>query len=189
MLKRLALLTLTLGASSFLDASTLYVQTTGLFSSTDTADSFVIPGDTFKLSFVVNSSPVISPSNATSLSFDLPVIDFSYSLNGALVPSAALPSELTFYTTADGGGFEVAFGPSTEFLISSSQIFSGSTTAPAFSAGSFANQSFLFLDSNNVDSNSASVAVTPTPEPSSALLLLCGVSLVAVGLRKSGSEK
>jgi hypothetical protein len=185
MLKRLALLTLSLGACSFLNASTLYVQTTGLFSSTDTADSFITPGDTFKLSFVVNSSPVISASNSTTLSFDLPVIDFSYYLNGVLVPNAAQPSEITFYTAADGGGFEVAFGQSAEFLINSSQIFSGTTTAPSFSAGIFSNQSFLFLDNNNVDTNAASVSVTPTPEPSSILLLLCGASLVAVGFRKS----
>jgi hypothetical protein len=183
MLKRLALLTLSLGACSFVNASTLYVQTSGQFSSTDTADTYVTPGDTFTLSFVVPSSPVISASNSTSLSFDVPVVDFSYRLNG-VADAVGLPSEITFYTAADGGGFEVAFGSSTEFLISSSQIFSGVTTAPAFSAESFPGQSFLFLDNNNVDANSATVAVTPTPEPSSALLLLCGVALVAVGFRK-----
>ena len=166
-------------------ASTLYVTGSGTFSPTDTADTFVTPGDVFSLQFVVQSDPTITSGNFTALSFDVPVLGFSYALNGSTI-SVPAPTEIAFYTAADGGGFEVDFAPSTEFLFSSSQIFSGTTAAPTFSPGTFGSQSFLFLDNNNVDSNSATVTVAPTPEPSSLLLLLCGcIGCFVFALRKS----
>jgi hypothetical protein len=165
------------------NASALYVTGGGTFSTTDTADAFVTPGDAFSLQFVVPSSPTITASNSTTVSFDVPVVDFNYTLNGTPV-SLPEPTEVTFYTAADGGGFEVAF-PDAEFVFGGSQIFSGTTAAPTFSAAAFSSQTFLFLDTDNADSNSATVTVTPTPEPSSILLLICGgIGLFAVGMRK-----
>ena len=173
---------LSLTAIGMCSAGPIFVTGTGTFSAADTPDTFVTPGDTFAL--YVPSNPVIPPSGFTTLSFDVPVAGFTYELDGIVDP-VSLPTEITFYTAADGGGFAVDFGPITEFLFSSSQIFSGTTAAPTFSPGTFDNQSFLFLDSNNVDINPATVTVTPTPEPSSILLLLCGgIGLFAFGIRK-----
>lgn len=188
MLKASLLSVLSLALCAICSASSLYVTASGAFSATDTADSFVTPGDTFSLQFVVPSSPAITAANSTALSFDVPVVDFTYTLNGKSV-AVPQPTEITFYTAADGGGFEVAFGPSAEFLFSSSQIFAGTTAAPTFSVGTLGNQSFLFLDNNNVDGNSATAALTLTPEPSSFLLLFCsGIGFFALGIRKCASS-
>jgi hypothetical protein len=186
MFKTLFFSVLCLAACGTASAGSLFVTATGTFSgpAVDTADTFVIPGDTFSLQFAVPTSPITNGSNSTTLSFDVPVAGFTYELDGIVDP-VSLPTEITFFTAADGGGFQVDFGPTTEFLFSSSQIFSGTTAAPTFSPGTFDDQSFLFLDSNNVDSNPATVTVTPTPEPSSILLLLCGgIGLFAAGIRK-----
>lgn len=158
--------------------SFLTVSASGTFSgpAIDTADSLVTPGDTLTLTFEVPTSPTIT--NSTTLSFDVPVLGFVYDLNGSPDATAPQPTEITFYTAADGGGYQVAFGPSAEFLFSSSQIFTGTTAVPAFAPGTFNNQSYLFLDNNNVDSNSATAILAPAPEPSSILLLLG----VAIGL-------
>jgi YVTN family beta-propeller protein len=179
------LLILSLVVCGTCSAGSLYVIGSGTFSATDTADTFVTPNDAFSVEFLVPTNPTLTPGEYNSLSFDVPVSGFTYELNG-IVDSVPSPTEITFYTAADGGGFEVDFGPSTEFLFGSSQIFSGTTAAPVFSAGEFSGQTFLFLDNNNVDANAATVAVTPTPEPSSILLLLLGgIGLFAIGARKS----
>jgi hypothetical protein len=163
---------LSLAVCGLCNAGQLTVIGTGTFSATDTPDAFVIPGDTFTLQFVVPAVPTITCCNSTSVSFDVPVAGFTYFLNGTMV-SVPPPSEITFYTVNDGGGYAVDFGPSTEFLFGPSQIFAGTTAAPTFSPGNFANQDFVFFDANNVDANSATVTVT-TPEPSTGLLLLGG---------------
>lgn len=185
MLKVPILSVFSLALCGMCSASSLYFTASGTFSgaTVDTADTFVTPGDTFALQFVVPSSPTITAGNFTALSFDVPVVGFAYTLNGKPV-AVSQPTEITFYTAADGGGVEVDFGPSTEFLFSSSQLFAGTTAAPTFAPGTFGNQSFLFLDSKNVDTNSASAALAQTPEPSSLLLLCGGLSLCAVGMRK-----
>jgi len=184
MRKSLLLLVMSTAVSGLCSADSLFVTGTGTFSSTDTADTFVTPNDEFSLQFLVPAIPTITASNSTTLSFDVPVAGFTYELNGIVNP-VSQPTEITFYTAADGGGFAVDFDPDTEFVFGSSQIFSGTTAAPAFSPGTFDNQSFLFLDNNNVDSNSATVTVTPTPEPSSILLLFSGVAgLFAFAARK-----
>jgi len=173
MVKTFFLSVLTLAVCGLCSASSLYVTASGTFSATDTVDAFVIPGDTFSLQFAVPSAPTIGAANYTTVSFDAPFFGFSYDLNG-VAAAIGEPSEITFYTAADGGGFEVAFGPSTEFLFSSSQIFGGTTAAPTFATGKFSNQSFLFLDGNNVDTNGSTVTLAYTPEPSSLPLVLCG---------------
>ena len=175
---------LSLATCGMCSASTLPVTATGMFSSTDTSDTFVTPGDIFSLSFLVDSSPVTNGSNSTSVSFDVPISQFNYDLNGLPV-SVPSPTEITFYTLGDGGGLAVNF-PSAEFIFGPSQLFSGTTAAPMFSAGTFSSQSYLFFDSNNVDTNAATVKIAATPEPSSLPFLLCGgIALLAVRLRKS----
>ena len=156
-----------------------------MFSPTDTADTFVVPGDTFSFGFDLAATPTITAGNFTNVSFDVPAVNFTYALNGTVV-SVPAPTEITFYTAADGGGFAVAF-PSAEFIFGSSQLFTGTTATPTFSTGTFTNQSFIFLDSSNVDGNSATVALASVPEPSSGLLVLGGcIGAFAIGMRKSG---
>jgi hypothetical protein len=169
-------------------ASSLYISASGTFSASDSADTYVAPGKAFNFNFVVNSNP--TPLNGSSLGFDVPVIQFSYTLNGA--PVNVTPSEIRFNTLANGGLFDVTFGSglnAAEFDFQGSQLFSGTTTSPTFSANSFAVSSWTFSDPANFDletPTSLSVQATPTPEPSSVLLLLCGgIALLTVGLRKS----
>jgi len=173
-------------ACGICSAGTLSFTGTGTFSSIDTPDTFVTPGDNFSLNFLVNTNPVTNSSNSTSVSFDVPVSGFSYDLNQQPV-SVPQPTEITFYTSADGGGFAVQFA-SAEFIFGSAQLFSGTTAAPVFSLGTFSTQSYTFLDNSNVDSNSAAVTLANVPEPSSLLLVLCGgIGLLAVGIGKSFS--
>lgn len=191
MFRKLLLTAVSLAATTICSASSLYFTGTGTFSAGDTPDAFVIPGDTFSFSFVVPSNPVTNANNSTSLSFDVTPILFTYRLNGSPV-SVGQPSEITFYTTGDGGGFALNVPPSssgTEFIFSdpaNTAYFSGTTANPVFSPAKFLSESFLFLDPNNGDIGSATAALTPTPEPSSILLLFCGgVGLLTVGIHKS----
>jgi hypothetical protein len=166
-------------------ADSLEITATGTFSATDTPDTFVTPGDPFSLSFLVDTNPSIPPGDSTSLSFDVPVESFAYTVNGA--PVNVTPSEITFYTAADGGGFAVQFSDA-EFIFGNDQIFSATSTtsAPVFSTGSFSAQNFVFLDDSNVDSGASLVTLTTaTPEPSFLPVLLCGgLALIAFRGRK-----
>jgi hypothetical protein len=157
------------------------VTASGMFSASDTPDSFTVPGDTFSLSFLVDANPILTPSQYTAVSFDVPVSGFNYKVNDSSV--SVTPSEITFYASGDGGGLAVNF-PTAEFIFSGNQIFSGPTSAPSFSPGSFPTTGWTFLDSNNVDFGTGP-AVTVTPEPSLwPLLFLGGLSLAAVRIRK-----
>lgn len=184
MIKSLPIGVLSLILCGICSASTLYVSASGTFSLADPPDNFVTPGETFSLSFVVNSNPVTNSSNSTTLSLDVPVSNFSYDLNQHPV-NIPQPGEITFYTSANGGGFAVQFATA-EFIFGNSQIFSGTTVAPVVSAGTFASQTYTFLDSNNLDSGAATITAAATPEPSSVFLLLGGgVGLIVAARRKS----
>jgi hypothetical protein len=172
---------LTLSICALASADSLAVTAGGTFSPSDTPDAYVIPNDPFSLSFFVDSNPVIPPADSTSVSFDVPVADFEYTLNGN--PVNVTPTEITFYTAADGGGFAVDFADA-EFLFSGDQMFSGTTSDPVFTKGTFDSTGWLFLDTNNLDAGSTS-AFQITPEPSSIPVVLCGVlGLVAVHFKK-----
>lgn len=116
MFKTLFLSLLCLAACEVCTAGSLFVTASGTFSDTDTADTYVTPGDMFSLTFLVPSSPITNGTNSTTLSFDVPVAGFTYELDG-MMESVPAPTEITFYTAADGGGFEVDFGASTELPI------------------------------------------------------------------------
>src|ERR1700748_1904620 len=109
----LSLAVLSLATCGIASAGSLFVPVRGTFSATDTADAYVIPGDDFSLQFIVPTSPITNGSNSTTLSFDVPVAGFTYDLDG-MADLVSPPTEITFYTAADGGGFEVDFGASTE---------------------------------------------------------------------------
>ena len=193
MIRTLFLSVLFGAASGIASASSLYVTASGTFSSTDTADSIVVPGDSFSLSFVVNSNPTLSSADYTTVSFDVPTLQFSLDVNGTPITTAQ-PSEITFDTAANGGGFSVQFPPAAsgpDFLFSGPQLFTGPTSAPVFSAGSVSGATFTYLDSTNYDPGGpAAITLTPTPEPSSVLLLFCGgLGFVAARVRKSVSVR
>jgi hypothetical protein len=150
----------------------------------------VTPGDTFSLSFLVDSTPVIPAADRTTVSFDAPITDFQYTLDGT--PVSVTPSEITFYTGTDGGGFAVDF-PSAdadaEFLFGPDQLFSGTPASPMFTTGTFIGDNWVFFDDNNVDAGAAS-PLEITPEPSAIPVLLCGgLALVAVRFKKLAENR
>ncbi len=185
MRRTLLLPILTLSISALASASTLTITAGGTFSSTDTPDTYVTPNAMFSLSFLVNSNPVIPAGDFTTVSFDVPVADFEYTVNGTGVN--VTPGEITFDTSANGGGFTVNFS-NAEFIFGGDQMFSGNTSSPVFAAGTFDSTGWTFLDNDNVDAGSTSSfqSVQNTPEPSSFSILLCGcLALAAVGFKKT----
>jgi hypothetical protein len=190
MLRTLVLPILTLSICTLASASPLLVTAGGTFSSGDTADALVTPGDMFSLSFIVDSNPALLPADYDSDSFEIPVTDFDYALNGT--PVSATPTDIRFFTSALGGGFEVDFPTAdadAEFLFGPDQLFSGPTSAPVFSVGTFASDTWTLFDDNNVDAGTAS-PLQITPEPSSIPVLLCGgLALVAVRFKKLAENR
>jgi hypothetical protein len=182
------LLILVLSICALASADPLLVTAGGIFSAADSADTFVAPGDPFDLSFAVDSNPVIPTSDHTLNSFDIPVTDFQYTLNGT--PVSVTPTDIRFFTSALGGGFEVDFAAlDAEFLFGPDQMFTGTTSAPVFSTATFSGDGWTFLDDNNVDAGTAS-PLEITPEPSSIPILLCGgLALVAVRLKKLAGNR
>jgi len=190
MCKTLLLYLLSVAACGLVTASPLYVSTSGVFSSSDSSGALVAPNKPFTLQFAVDTNPTPLSGTVTSLGFDVPVLAFSYSLNN--VPVNASPREIRFSSLANGGLFDITFGSglnAAEFAFEGPQIFSGSTSSPAFAVNKYPVSSWTYSDPINYDVETPvalSVAVTPTPEPSSILLLLCGgIALLTVSIQKS----
>ena len=169
-------------------APLLFVSASGQFSSTDTAGPLVAPDGVFSLRFAVDSEPTPLVGSVTATSFDVPVEDFSYELNN--VPLTVVPSEITFFTLADGGMFGVTIGSgftADEFSFEGDQLFGGTTAVPLFAAGEYNITGVTYSDPANFDSLAAigNVSVTPAPEPSTLLLISCGLAaLTSRKLRK-----
>ena len=150
------------------------VSVSGQFSNvSQAATPLWAPNGTWALSFDVNSSPTVT--YPTTLSFDPQVSNFTYSLNGKSV--AATLNYATFFTTNNSGLFSLYFNGSSapEFDFSGAQAFSGTTSSPTFSAGTYAVTGWDFTDSTGTyDSKAAPssvVTLAPVPEPSSLMLL------------------
>ncbi len=191
-LAKKVLLLISMLACTLASASSLYVSASGQFSSSDVASQLVAPNAKFLLTFVVDTNPTPLPGSVTSLGFDVPVQAFSYALNGSSV--SALPSEIRFNTLANGGLFDVTFGSgfnAPEFSFQGAQAFSGLTSSPAFSSGTYSLSGWTYSDASNYDSQTAgAVSLAPTPEPRSVLLILCGLAAVFVpDLRKVVAEE
>jgi hypothetical protein len=186
--KPLLLLAMSVAACGMASADTLLVSASGQFSSSDVADSpLVTAGGVFSLSFVVDTSPTPLADSVTLDSFDVPVEDFSYELNNS--PVSVTPSEITFFTLADGGLFQVNIGSGftgEAFDFEGDQAFSGTTTAPVFTIGQFAISTWTYTDPVNFDLETpASGSVFIAPEPSTLLLISSGlVALVGRKFRK-----
>jgi hypothetical protein len=179
MRKPLLLFVLSLAACGM--ASADIVSASGQFSSTDTADSLVAPGGVFSLSFAVESNPTPVAQSVTANSFDVLVDDFSYELNN--VPVSVVPSEITFFTLADGGLFNVTIGSgftAEDFSFEGDQAFGGTTAAPTFAPGQFNVTGVTYSDPSNFDFPAAigDVSISPAPEPSTMLLISCGLAAV-----------
>ncbi len=186
MRKPLLLLILSIAACGMGSAAPLlFVSASGQFSNTDAADSVVAPNGIFSLRFAVDANPTPVPLSVTATSFDVPVEDFSYELNN--VPVSVVPSEITFFTSADGGLFGVTIGSgftADEFSFQGDQLFSGTPAVPTFAAGQHSITGVTYSDPTNFDSaaaigNVSVSAASATPEPSTLLLISCGLAAVA----------
>ena len=190
MLRSLSLLLLSLAAFGMLNASPLYVSASGRFSSSDIAGPLVAPDGQFTLSFVVDSNPVPLAGSVTNVGFDVPVLAFSYSLNGSAVNFA--PREIRFDTLGNGGLFDIIFASgfaAPQLSFQGAQAFSGTTATPVFSLGAYAISSWTYSDAQSYDVQtpvSSAISITPTPEPSSIFLIMGGcAALFAVTTRRS----
>src|ERR1700761_499448 len=167
------------------DASSFYISASGVFSSSDVAGGLAWPGESFGLQFTVDANPTPVGGTVDALGFDVPIVDFSYTLNGSFVN--ATPNEIRFNTLANGGLFDVNFGSglnAEDFTFTGEQAFSGNTTSPVFTANNYPVSSWTYSDPLNFDAvnpTALSVAVSPTPEPASSLLLLLGSGLALLG--------
>jgi hypothetical protein len=167
------------------DATPQVVSVAGQFSSSDTASPIVAPNGIFALSFGVDSNPTPLAGSVSSLGFDVPLLAFSYTLNGVLVAPLAL-SEIHFDTLANGGLFDLTIGSglnAAQFIFQGVQMFGGALGAPTFSVGKFSLASWTFSDPKNFDVQSPSgafVTLAPAPEPSSlGLFAIAALSALA----------
>lgn len=167
------------------NSAPLYVTTSARFSTTDVASPLVTPNGLFVLTFGIDSNPTPLPGTVSTLGFDLPVSNVSYTLNGSAVN--AVPTEIRFSTAANGGLFDVTFGSglsASVFSFQGVQAFTGSVNNPVFTIGTYAITSWSFSDLSNFDAQTPSglsAAITPVPEPASITLLAAGGVLVLLG--------
>ena len=121
-------LVISIAGCGIASADTLDVSVSGQFSSSDTAGPLVSPDGIFNLSFQVDGNPTPVAGSVTVNSFDVPITDFSYTLDGT--PVTVAPSEITFDSLGNGGLFNVTFGSglsAEEFIFEGDQAFSGTT--------------------------------------------------------------
>jgi hypothetical protein len=122
------------------------------------------------VSFDLSSNP--SVVDATSGSFTIDNVEGT--LNGAAFDFAYV----SFFTTADGGGFTTP--PFNVNYTSAKQLFSGSTSDPTFSTGTVA-----LTDDYSVKKETLTVStVSSAPEPATWALMFAGVGLIGATLRK-----
>ena len=187
---------LVLGMGSFSAATVaagtiLDVSTGGTFVSGTPGSSWTGAGDTWTLSFLVNSTPSIS-SYDTGSDFDLPFTNFVYTLNGSPVSVGAV--DVVFYSSGDEGLFNVCFfgcnasdTPTNGFTFEGPQAYSGAESAPTILPGPYAetaNQ--VFVSTTLQDQVNGTVNISSIPEPDPAGLSATGLLMLAavIFLRK-----
>src|SRR5215471_18026179 len=101
----LLLLVMTTAVCGTASAGTLVVSVDGHFSNSDSAGPLVAPNGAFNIQFKVDNNPTPLNGSVTALGFDIPLLGFTYTLNGILLN--VTPSEIRFNTLGNGGLFDV----------------------------------------------------------------------------------
>jgi hypothetical protein len=177
-----------LGVPTATAGTILDVSTGGTFAGGTQSSAWTAAGDTWTISFLVNSTPSIS-SSTPGVEFDLPFTNFVYTLDGTVMNVGAVDIEA--FSSADLGLFSVCFfGCSASGVITNGfdfvgpQIYSGPESAPTILTGSYSetgvNQvavaSLLYTQADGTIDINTSASV---PEPSTAGLSAAGLLFVA----------
>src|SRR5215471_19141904 len=101
----LLLLVMTTAVCGTASAGTLVVSVDGQFSNSDIPGPLVAPNGVFNIQFKVDNTPPPLNGSVTGLGFDIPLLAFTYTLNGVLVN--VTPTEIRFNTLGNGGLFDV----------------------------------------------------------------------------------
>lgn len=176
----------------------LSITTSGVFSTTDTANALATPGGAYTLSFTVDSTPQVLNTGADG--FDVPFANFQYGVSGT--SESVEPASIRFYNQANLGLFAVFFGPETgidrngtlipEFDFYGDAIYTGSASNPTVLPGIYAVTEAVYSDDSNFDdqfnpgsvvSVSTANGTAATPEPRTWGLSLAGLLAAAFFVR------
>lgn len=144
------------------------VEFSGHGHAFDSYAGVILPGDFF--------FQYILPQDPTPSSFVLNQGFTLTNVNGSITQGTTTRTttdNLEFYTTLDGGAFAIYRPNATGAILNGPQLFSGTTDAPTFTAGSFTG--FSLNNPVDVTTTISDVTISVTPEPDS-------VALVATGL-------
>ena len=119
--------------------------------------------------FVLDSVPMVDSIDATE----------SFTINGVSVTrdSGVTQNDISFFTLAEGGGFDFDTEQSTGLSFFGPQLFSGTLANPSFLTGSFD----LTGNPGTLTISSFESAV---PEPGTWLLMILGFGFVGAGMRR-----
>jgi PEP-CTERM motif len=168
-------------------ANTITYSDSGTFSASIPNSTFSAPSDTWSFAFQADSEPTVSEAGMGG--FDFEFSNFSYTLDGS--PVAITPTFVRFFSAGNGGGFEICFsgmsvatcsdGLGTGFF--TTQLYTGSTSAPTLLTGSFDLDEFgAVVDSVGFDLPKTTVLASAVPEPSTLIPL--GAGILALGVRR-----
>jgi len=198
-----AFLLLTFGAATAKADSTT-ISGSGIWGTGAAITSWSAPNDSWSFSFTVpNPTPVTFFHGDTAELVTTAISNFSYTLNGA--PVNIPPANIIFFTTAEGGGFQIQFtagGFDTthgfscassfcEFDAFGDQLFTGTAPFITLTAGKIAPVDFDqqgtkggFDGSLGTGSTTSFTGPTATPEPATLSLLALGALGILAKNRK-----